>query len=228
MHPKINLALLVGCLSAAGCASNSSSLVLVEPESKGATSRIVDSQTTHLVSSRVVTARFGRRVNELPCIAVVVTNRGDQPVNFSTANVEAFADGRPVKIYTPYEYALLVQGAARAENTAIQAREQNARVRSSWGAGPTSTFAITGQINAVTERSELRQKHLKWLRNINEMLSASAVAPGQTHGGVIRLEAAPLLIAQRVRLQVTVGSETHELHFSVKSSNKTMPTAEVL
>jgi hypothetical protein len=47
------------------------------------------------------------------------------------------------------------------------------------------------------------------------MLYPKIVGPGETFGGVIRLKASPLLSAQRLRLRVTVGAETHEVYFTV-------------
>src|SRR3954447_17370864 len=100
------LTLIISSGLAAGCVSNSGSLASSAAPLGGAavSAAPATSPQVHLVTTRVVTPRFGRGLHELPAIEVRVTNRGSEPFDFSTAKIEALADATPVKVYSVDEY----------------------------------------------------------------------------------------------------------------------------
>jgi hypothetical protein len=163
-----------------------------------------------------MTRKFSRKLNELPAIAVQVTNRGSEPFAISPAKIEAFADAKPVKVYSQEDYLLLVKRAAQTEYLLTDARENGNAIASNLGtSGVAPKPMLAGKAEAANERIAIRDRQLKLIGAASEMLYPKTVAPGETFGGVIRLQASPLLSAQRLRLRVTIGDETHEVYFAL-------------
>lgn len=221
MPPLRHLILILASSLAAGCVSNSASLAPASPApaTRNPASAVApaDSQKVHRVVTRVLTPQFGRKVDKLPSIDVQITNGGSEPVEFSTEKIAAFADDKPIKVYGVGEYMQLVDREIRTDYTAADVREQSAMIRSQWSDNkPGATSPLQAKMDGAAQRQDIKLKQTRLLDGLHQMLQPGAIAPGQTLGGTIRLEGISLLSAQRLRLRIVVGSETHEVDFAVK------------
>lgn len=209
---KVRLSLLLVLVSGltTGCVSNSASLRPTAQTQANTAPKV------HRAATRVLTPQFGKNADKLPAIDVRLTNGGSEPIEFSPAQITAFADDKPIKVYDLAEYQRLVEGEIKVDYVAAETSEQSALIRAQWNNNkPGTTSILQAKADAATKRMEIKHKRTKLLGGLEQMLQAGAIAPGHTVGGTIRLQGLPLLPAQRLRLRIVVGSETHEVDFSV-------------
>lgn len=216
MKAKRYLVLILASSLTAGCVSTSASLAPAAQTPLNAAPTAVGPQKAHRLTTRVLTPQFGRKADKLPSIDVRVANGGSEPIEFSAANITAFADEKPIKVYGMAEYQQLVATEIKTDYTSAEVSEQSAMMRAQWnGNKPGATSELKAKMDAAAQRSEIKRKQTKLLGDLDQMLNPTVIAPGQTTGGTIRLQGLPLLPAQRLRLRIVIGSETHEVDFAV-------------
>lgn len=211
------LLLLLASGLVAGCATHSASLAPAARDPAIAAPASAGAPKVHRVATRVLTPKFGRKIDQLPAIDLQLTNGGTQPLDFSLEQIAAFADDKPIKVYGITEYAQLVQRDIKTAYASAEVNEQSILMRSQWdNMKPGATSPLQARMVGAAQRQDIRLREIKLLGSVAQILHPGAIAPGQTLGGTILLEALPLLSAQRLRLRIQIGSETHEVDFAVQ------------
>ena len=175
-----------------------------------------------------------------PSFRVLVHNGGAQPFALSADNITAFSGSSPVHVTTPAEYHAAVMQWARVQLEKVYGQADKARAGSDnvqkvaetvdyqrsvgmRGQVLYDTFDHPAETNhhvmeqAKVQGAEIRAQAERLLNESQEMLTAATVAPGQTAGGLVKLEPAQIRRGQPLRLVVTAGGEKHEFVFDVGS-----------
>lgn len=165
----VRLSLLLVLVSGlmAGCVSNSASL------RPAAQTQANTAPKVHRVATRVLTPQFGKNADKLPAIDVRITNGGSEPIEFSPAQITAFADDKPIKVYGLADYQQLVEGEIKVDYVAAETSEQSALIRAQWNNNkPGTTSILQAKAEAATKRME--SCSVAWSRCCNRARSRPA------------------------------------------------------
>lgn len=174
------------------------------------------SEKTNRVVVRLLTPGFSAQLAALPAFDVVVSNLGQSPIPFSSADITASVGDRAVRIYDSYDLSAKITAEARMnENAAIWRGNAQSQAAEFGAFNPGSQAPIVAKANALSERVAARSATQKDISVAASLLYPRTILPGTTVGGVIKLHAEDMPSTGQLKLVVHAGSEIHEFSFTI-------------
>jgi hypothetical protein len=177
----------------------------------------------------LLTPTYKTRLGDLlpPAFLVVVRNDGDRALTLSREDISATAGGQPIHLLTYNEYCDEIDHQARLAGVKVRDRANRAEgemYRDSKGrirylnpvAAPTSYAEwVHIEQQAWAGGKLIARQHDALLADARQMLDLCSIAPGQTGGGIVRLDPVALSPGQHLSLLVNAGGATHTFLFDV-------------
>lgn len=172
----------------------------------------LQSQGTDRVDVVLLNRKFSYKLGMLPAFYVKVWNGGDTSFEFSIKNITAYSGKARVPVYTRAQLAAWVNRDAELEklqeaHTTWEVRPDNPGDSS----GRQAPTALGNMQQAERIRNAGMDRTIRW----RTLLRRQLVEPGQTAGGVVKLEAEAIKTGQPLYLIVTVAGEVHRFVFDV-------------
>ncbi len=204
------------------------------------------SAKNNVVTVWVLTPEFRSDPREFspPEFRVIVKNGGRRPFALSAGDVAVSSGTNAVHLTTPEEYRATVVQRARAQLVKVYgqasellAGQEGIRAYAD-GPAPRTVAGVNGQVlydfssrdfdaaddmehrlnaEAKAQGAKIRAQAERLLNESQEMLTAATLQPGQSAGGLVRLEPAQIHRGEPLRLVIIAGGETHEFVFDVGS-----------
>jgi hypothetical protein len=201
-------------LTLSGSALAGGFVVNIEPGSAG----IVRGHAgLHAVDARTETARVrivapGLEIDERGTIRVLVMNLGDEPFEFGPDDVTlTLADGSELKQVPMAEYERAYDIITREQNRMAAVNMQTRNSLSSIGAMPSgsdATPADSGDVSAVSQRSDAALPGSNTLDAMYEVLMPETVAPQAASGGYLVFEMPEQAKAATADIPLTIAVRT--------------------
>jgi len=192
-------------------------------------SQVLLSQKVSGVGVRLLAKRFSSDDKMLPAFYVGVVNGTTGALGYSPGNITAFSGDHPVRVYS---YAELRNTLNRNADAAISSLEAQALTQEVGPQGDAYSVFLPGTQGSLddhrlrtmyADQAAAERNHLAALiqsmrqSNLSRLLRDSTISPSGFAGGIVALHARDLRAGQPLRLVVTVGGETHEFLFDVRS-----------
>jgi len=139
-------------------------------------------------------------LDEHPMLMVFVKNNSEEGIHFSTKNIRAAYDDRPIHVYSDNEFEQYLKW-----QKAMEMRSPSVGVSPANG----TLFALS----YLTASAEIATRFNDVIDNI---LRDKTIQPGEVHGGLIMLQKlSEDDIGKPLILLFKIGSEVHEIRFSI-------------
>lgn len=177
------------------------------------------SEKKHRVTLQLQTPQFSRKIDELPTFRISVMNRSEVPVGFGPASIAAKSGDAMVALYSAAELEHAIAAEAKYEGVAAEVRGTSKIQSTNLGLPYASPGrpAILAQMDALTERTAVRQAEMKRRAQLRLLVYPNSIPPGGTFGGLVKFHAEQIAPGRPLVITVTVGDERHEFVFDVTS-----------
>lgn len=225
LRPSLSLALATAAVLAAlsGCAS--SRILRIAGENSSGFSYDADgtvvlrSEKSHNVAVRIARERGSAEAVAMPALTIYVTNGGTKPMMVGPEDISAVTgDNQPVPVLGRVDTAARLQreiptvgsssmGAATRDAAAPIYNDPHPSPEKSSSPSTTSSHSHSTPMPGSDTRFD---------KLLEPLLVRSSIAPGQTAGGIVKLDPTNVAPGAPERLSVTVDGERHDFLFTVQ------------